>query len=48
MGWIPFLIVVIATLLMMGLIGAVQIYLELILDGEADSSAGGSVWPTRR
>jgi len=30
--WIPFLIVAVAILIMMGLLGAAQIYVELMLD----------------
>jgi hypothetical protein len=32
MAWIPLLIVAVAILVMMGLLGAAQIYLELMLD----------------
>jgi hypothetical protein len=32
MAWIPLLVVVVAILATVGLVGAVQIYLELILD----------------
>jgi hypothetical protein len=32
MAWIMYLVVAVAVLFMMGLVGAVQIYLELLLD----------------
>ena len=32
MAWIMYLVVAVAVLIMMGLVGAVQIYLELLLD----------------
>jgi hypothetical protein len=38
MTWIPPMIAVVAILVMTGLVGVVQIYLELMLDREADGS----------
>jgi hypothetical protein len=32
MAWLMYLVAAVAVLLMMGLVGAVQIYLELLLD----------------
>jgi hypothetical protein len=32
MAWIMYLVVAVAVLFMMGLVGAVQIYIELLLD----------------